>query len=53
LTVAVTDLRSGVPVTTVSGEGVGFALDRAQGFQKALTQAVADAAGKLHQQILG
>jgi len=49
----VVDLRSGDHVTAVSAKGSGFALDRAQGFQKALTQAASESAKLLRQRIQG
>jgi hypothetical protein len=45
----VVDLRSGDHLAAVSGKGRGFALDRAQGFQKALTQAVTESAKLLRE----
>ena len=45
------DLRSGTQVATVSGQGDSFALDRAQGIQKALVQASAAVAQELRQQV--
>ncbi len=51
--VEVIDLRSGDHLAAVSGKGSGFALDRAQGFQKALTQAASESAKLLRQRIRG
>lgn len=45
------DLRSGTQVATVSGQGDSFALDRAQGMQKALVQASMAVAQELRQQV--
>ncbi len=49
----VVDLRSGDHLAAVSGKGSSFALDRAESFQKALTQAATDSAKLLRQQIRG
>jgi len=49
----VVDLRSGDHVAAVSGKGSGFALDKAQGVQKALTQATSETAKLLRQRIQG
>ncbi len=49
----VVDLRSGDHLAAASGKGSGFALDRAQGFQKALTQAATESAKLLRERIRG
>ena len=49
----VTDLRSGDSIAAVSAKGSGFALDRAQGFQKATTQAATESAKLVRQKIQG
>ena len=49
----VLDLRSGDHLAAVSGKGSGFALDRAQSLQKALTQAATDSAKLLRQRLQG
>lgn len=46
----VVDLRSG---STAAGEGSSLALDRGEGFQKALTQAATKSAELLHQRVQG
>lgn len=49
----VIDLRSGDHLGEVSGTGSSFALDRAQGFQKAMTQAITESAKLLRKRIRG
>lgn len=49
----VVDLRSGSHLTTAAGEGSSLALDRGEGFQKALTQAATKSAELLHQRVQG
>jgi len=49
----IVDLRSGDHVTAVSAKGAGFALDRTDGFQKALSQAASESAKQLRQRIRG
>lgn len=49
----VVDLRSGDHLGIVSGKGSGFAMDRAQGFQKALTSAITESAQLLRKRIRG
>lgn len=49
----VVDLRSGDHLVAVSGKGSGFALDRGQGFQKALTQAATESARQLRGRLQG
>ncbi len=49
----VVDLRSGDHLAAVSGKGSGFALDRAQSVQKALTQAATESATRLRQRLQG
>jgi PEGA domain-containing protein len=51
IVVEVTDLRSGDSIAAVSTKGSAFALDRAQGFQKATTQAATESAKLVRQKI--
>lgn len=49
----VVDLRSGDHLAAVSGKGSGFAMDKAQGLQKALWQAAKESVKLLRQRIQG